>query len=221
MWVVVALGGCATATTPDETVDAPTGRPTGGIDAPRIDAPGTQIDAPTQCTMMTSNLLTNPAFEMTTTGWMETLIASQAIVRADGPVAAHTPTLKAWMGGVLGDILGPPAVDALWQDVAIPASTTMLVITGMYDVRTVETSTGTAFDTGSLALVTTANAPIETVLALSNLTPKTTWTAINHPVVAAVAGMTIRLRMTSSNDFTAASSFYFDSLGLMATFCGP
>ena len=124
------------------------------------------------------------------------------------------------MGGVLGAIFGPPAVDALWQDVMIPASTTMLVITGMYDARTTEIS-GTVFDRGSLALVTTANAPIETVIALTNLTPTTTWTAINHPVTAAVAGMTIRLRMTSSNDFTSASSFYFDSLGLMATFCGP
>lgn len=180
-----------------------------------------QIDAPTGCTMMTSNLLTNPAFEMTTTGWMETRIDGEAIVRADGPVAAHTPTMKAWMGGVLGQILGPNAVDAIWQDIVIPASTTAVVITGMHDVRTTETSTGTAFDTASIALVTTANAPIETVLAVSNLTPKTTWTAINHPVTAAVAGMTVRLRMTSSNDFTSASSFYFDSLAVMATFCGP
>ena len=96
----------------------------------------------------------------------------------------------------------------------------MLVVTGMYDVRTAETG-NTAFDTGTLALVTTTNAPIESVLALTNLTPRTTWTAINHPVTASVAGMTVRLRMTSSNDFTAASSFYFDSLGLMATVCGP
>lgn len=216
LWLVVALGGCATATTSNEPPDAPPG----SVDAPRIDAPGQQIDAPTPCTMMTSNLLINPAFEMTTTGWMETRIGTEAIVRADGPVAAHTPTLKAWMGGVLGG-LGAPATDALWQDVMIPASTTMLVVTGMYDVRTTETSTGTVFDSGSIAIVTTANAPIESVLALSNLTPKTTWTAINHPVTAPVAGMTIRLRMTSSNDFSSGSSFYFDSLGLMATFCGP
>jgi len=215
LWLVVGLVGCATATPGNEPPDAPAGGP----DAPRVDAP-MAIDAPEPCTMMTSNLLTNPAFEMTTTGWMETLIDAQAIVRADGPVAAHTPTLKAWMGGVLGGIV-TPASDALWQDVMIPASTTQLVVTGMYDVRTVETSTTTAFDTGTLALVTTANAPIESVLALSNLTPRTTWTAINHPVTAAVAGMTIRLRMTSSNDFTSTSSFYFDSLGLMATFCGP
>lgn len=216
LWLVVALGACATATPGTEnelTPDAPGN--------PRIDAPPeVLIDAPPPCTVMTSNLLTNPAFEMMTTGWMETRIDNAAIVRADGPVAAHTPTLKAWMGGVLGN-LGAPAVDALWQDVMIPASTTQLVVTGMYDVRTTETSTGTAFDTGTLALVTTANAPIESVLALSNLTPKTAWTAINHPVTAAVAGMTIRLRLSSRNDFTAASGFYFDSLGLMATFCGP
>ena len=103
------------------------------------------IDAPVPCTTMTSNLLVNPAFEMMTTGWMETRIDNEAIIRADGTVAAHTPTLKAWMGGVLGDI-GAPAVDALWQDVQIPASTTQLVVTGMYDVRTAETG-GTAFDT--------------------------------------------------------------------------
>ncbi len=216
LWFVVGLVGCATATPGNEPPDAPVGGP----DAPRIDAPGVVIDAPVQCTTMTSNLLTNPAFEMTTTGWMETLIDAQAIVRADGPVAAHTPTLKAWMGGVVGGLI-TPATDALWQDVVIPASTTQLVVTGMYDVRTLEATTTSVFDTGTLALVTTANAPIESVLALSNLTPRTAWTAINHPVTAAVAGMTIRLRMTSSNDLSSTSSFYFDSLGLMATFCGP
>jgi hypothetical protein len=216
LWLLVAVAGCATATEPSATVDAPMG----SVDAPRVDAP-IQIDAPTGCTMMTSNLLMNPAFEMTATGWMQTLIDGEAIVRADGPVAAHSPTMKAWLGGVLGEILGPPAQDAIWQDIAIPSSTTMVRITGMYDVRTTETSTGTAFDTATLALVTTANAPLESILALSNLTPKTTWTAIDHPVSAAVAGMTIRLRMASSNDFTSSSSFYFDSLAVMATFCGP
>jgi len=217
LWFLAAVTGCATATEPSVTVDAP---PRSNDDAPRIDAPGQDIDAPPACTIMTSNLLMNSAFEMTTTGWMETQIDGEAIVRADGPIAAHTPTMKAWLGGVLGDI-GAPAQDALWQDIVIPASTTMIVITGMYDVRTTETSTGTAFDTATLALVTTANAPLEPILAVSNLTPKTTWTAIDHPVTAAVAGMTVRLRMSSSNDFTATSSFYFDSLAVMATFCGP
>ena len=213
LWLVAALGGCATATSETEgTPDAPS--------TPRIDAPDTvEIDAPPPCTVMTSNLLVNPAFEMMTTGWMETRIDNEAIVRADGTVTAHTPTLRAWMGGVLGD-LGAPAVDALWQDVMIPASTTQLVVTGMYDVRTTEIG-GTAFDTATVTLVTPADAPIESVLAVSNLTPKTAWTAINHPVTATVAGTTVRLKLSSRNDFTAASGFYFDSLGLMATYCGP
>ncbi len=212
-WLILALGACATATS--ETEPSPD-----ASSNPRIDAPEMMmVDAPPPCTVMTKNLLVNGAFEMTTTGWMETRIGNAAIVRADGTVVAHTPTLRAWMGGVLGNI-GAPAVDALWQDVMIPASTTQLVVTGMYDVRTAETGS-TAFDTGSLTLVTTADAPIESVLAVSNLTPKTAWTSINHPVTAAVAGMTVRLKMTSRNDFTATSAFYFDTLALMATFCGP
>ncbi len=212
-WLVLAPGACATATSENQAMPDASSNP-------RIDAPDMMmIDAPAPCTMMTSNLLVNPAFEMMTTGWMETRIGNAAIVRADGTITAHTPTLRAWLGGVLGT-LGAPAVDALWQDVMIPASTTQLVVTGMYDVRTAETGS-TAFDTGTLALVTTADAPIESVLAVSNLTPKTAWTVINHPVTAGVAGMTVRLKMSSRNDFTSTSAFYFDTLGLMATFCGP
>jgi len=76
------------------------------------------------------------------------LIDAQAIVRADGPVAAHTPTLKAWMGGVVGGLITPAPMPV--QDVVIPASTTQLVVTGMYDVRTLETSTITRSTPGRL-----------------------------------------------------------------------
>ena len=151
------------------------------------------------------------------TGWTETLIqAGFPLITDQDGIPEHSAPFKAWLGGFESGGVNS-VTDILIQDVAIPAMTTQLVLTGFHDVRTSETTTTTAFDTASLSVTETNGTPIVTILSLSNLTPKTTWTAINHTFAQNLSGQTVRLRMTSSNDINLTSSFYFDTMALTAT----
>ncbi|MBL9016981.1 MAG: hypothetical protein JNL83_22520 [Myxococcales bacterium] len=221
LWPLALVTACAQAgqSQPQGQVDAPPGTtPDAQIDAPMMGGEA-GIDTPGPCTPMMVNLLQNGNFETQplATGWTETRYQNEPIVRADGTIVAQSGTVRAWLGGVLGGI-GAAATDALHQDVAVPASATNIVITGFYDVRTGETGT-TQYDTASFAITSTGGAVLQQVQALSNAAPTTAWTAINVPVTANIAGQTVRLRLASSNDFTAATSFYFDTLALTATVC--
>lgn len=225
-----ALAGCASAESQQQgvgVVDSGTGgadpdAATGGSDSSGDDAAtSTPPDAaPPACTIMTRDLLMNPAFEGTPTGtgWTATPInATYPLVTAQtGGVTAQSPTMRAWLGG----IAQANAVDHLYQDVAIPASTTMLVITGFYEVRTGE-SGSTVYDSGTAEIQTTAGAQIELIKSLDNAHATTAWTPLDHTFtnVAQMKGQTVRLHFTSSSDDSLATSFFFDTLHLNATYC--
>ena len=100
----------------------------------------------------------------------------------------------------------------------IPANTTQVRLTGVYEVRTLEID-GFAYDTAQLALTQTDGTPFHVFKDLSNLTPTTAWTAIDQLAPANLAGQTIRIRITTTNDIIDATSFYFDTLALTATIC--
>jgi hypothetical protein len=188
----------------------PDARPDARPDAPP-DAP------PDACIPVVTQLLQNPAYDLTPdgVGWQQQLIQSgYPIVTGQDGIAEHSPPYKAWLGGFTGNAV----TDVLYQDVAIPPATTQLVLSGYYDVRTQESTTATtAYDTASLGVTQTNGTPIVTILALSNLTPKTAWTLFNHTFAQNLSGQTVRLRMTSTNDPSLVSSFYFDTFTLTAT----
>ncbi len=186
-----------------------------------IDAPAVVDAPPDACVPVTTQILVNPVFDLTPvgTGWTQTVIDPMypLITDQDG-VVEQTAPYKAWLGGIVAP--SGSVTDLLYQDVAIPAGTTQLVLTGFYEVRSSESVTDTnVYDTASLAVTQTTGTLIVTVNSFSNRTPTTTWTAINHTFAQNLSGQTIRLRMTSSNDFLNATSFYFDSLALNATHC--
>jgi hypothetical protein len=210
--VVAVFSACAQAGVSLEHADASGG----GGDAKRDSSSGIDgppIDGPTQCTTMTVNLLQNGTFEGAplATMWTETRYQNQPIVRTDG-VAGQSPTTKAWLGGLA------PATDALSQDIAIPASATGITFTGYYQVLTAETG-ATVFDRGRADLVMPSGTAIESLASLDNAHPASTWTTISHPIAASIAGQTVRLKLSSTNDVLNASSFYFDTLALTATVC--
>lgn len=194
------------------------------IDAPMIDAPilidAPMIDAPPDaCVPVVTELLVNPVFDLSPvgTGWQQTLIHPAApLVTGDDGIAEHTAPYKAWLGGIEAETAS--VTDVLWQDVTVPAGTTQLVLTGYYEVRTSET-TAILYDTASFDLTMTNGTPIQNLRSLSNLTPTTAWTAITHTFTQNLAGQTVRLRMTSSNDFLNVTNFFFDTLSLRATHC--
>jgi hypothetical protein len=178
------------------------------------------------CVPVQTQLLGNPAFDTSPdASWTqqpidETNFGPIISPGQSGGVVPQTPSFMAWLGGVYGDEEGTSQklVDEIYEDVAIPANTTSLVLTGYYNVKTGETGSS-VFDRGSLSLNTTSNTVIENVLSLTNANATADWTPINHTVNANVAGQTVRLFMTSSNDFSNATSFYFDSFSLVATHC--
>lgn len=167
-------------------------------------------------------LLSNPVLDLNPSGmgWIQQNIDDLApIITGDDGVAEHSPPFKAWMGGLEAFDYGVNSVtDTLYQDVTIPANTTQVRLTGVYEVRTMEVDP-TAYDTAQLALTQTDGTPLQVVKDLSNLTPTTTWTAIDTLAPANLAGQTIRVRITTTNDVIDATSFYFDTLALTATIC--
>jgi len=231
---LVALTACSAQSSPSELTlpdasqaartDAPNNPPP---PPPGADAAVVPADAATPagdaCVPQVTQLLVNPAFDNAPigTGWSQTLIdvLSPLITDADG-VVEHTTPYKAWLGGFEA---GTGTVkDSLVQNVAIPANTTHLVLTGMYDVRTDELPSTIEYDTAKLVITELDGTTIVTVLALSNTAPTTAWTMFGHAFTQNLSGKTVRVRLTSTNDLSDATSFFFDSLALTATHgCAP
>lgn len=223
------LAGCAsgrsTAEPPDAAVAGPVDAKVwrdGQIEA-IADAQPVQIPPDAyECQVQTQQLLVNPVLDMNPTGmgWVQQSIDTAApVITSDDGVVEHSAPFKAWMGGFQAYDYGLFTVtDMLHQDVTVPAGTTALRFTGVYDVRTSETETGT-FDTAQLSLVQPDGTPLETIKSLSNGTPTTGWTPLDHTFAAPHAGAAVRLRITTSNDVIDPTSFYFDTLALTATVC--
>jgi hypothetical protein len=240
------LAGCASGSAAQQQQDAPLGGPIdakvyldGQIEghpdapvdaAPHIDAPrdappdARPIDAPPDaCVPQTTELLANPVFDLSPAGvnWQQVPIdPTYPPITSDG-FAAHTAPYKAWMGGFDGQTEGTSSVtDVVYQDVVVPAGTTALVLTGYYVVGTNETDMTTVYDTASVDLLQTNGTPIENVMRPTNLTVTgSSWTAFSHAFTAIPAGQTVRLRITSTNDISNATNFFYDTLSLKATHC--
>lgn len=221
----LAVTGCASAGVGIES-DAGTGgggdRADGGgnpipnVDAaPPIDAPP-PVDAPPGCNPMTTELLVNGNFDTTPlgTGWTATPInATYPIVTADGTLKETAPNI-AWMGG----LEATPNTDELHQDVMVPAGTTMLALTGYYQIRSGDIPF-LPIDYIDVQLTTTTGTMLESVLALDNTDATTQWTPISKTFAMPYAGQMVRLHVTTDSDDTDATSFFLDSLALTATKC--
>ncbi|MDB4956913.1 MAG: peptidase and in kexin sedolisin [Myxococcales bacterium] len=171
-------------------------------------------DAPPGCVMQTQELLVNGNFDSAPlgTGWTQS--DPSLVTSADG-VAEQSAPNKGWLGGVTS------GTDLLYQDVAIPASTTALAISGFFDVRSAEDPNDPLgpYDFGRAELVTTGGTLIDTIGTYDDSKPQAAWVALSHTFTANVAGQTVRLRFTSTNDGINPTSFYFDTLSLRATIC--
>lgn len=248
MWSLVAVAGCASANSARDdggvtqqdakiyldgqlegTHDAP-------IDAPRDAAIDARPDAPPDafryldaCVPKTDELLANPTFDLAPQGtnWTQVPIANATggpyyPITSDGVTPQSAP-YDVWLGGLTGADVTPntaTVTDQVYQDVAVPANTTSLVITGYYIVGTTETTTTTQYDHGTLELTQTNGTPIEGVLAFSNLSATgATWVAFSHTFTTVPSGQTVRVHFTSTNDISNQTNFFFDTLSLKATHC--
>ncbi len=237
----VLFAGCASGSAAQSQQDAPVGDNdatlpidgnSGHIDAaidapPHIDAPvdaPPRVDAPPDaCVPQTTELLANPVFDGTplATGWTEVLIDPSGPIIGSAGFAAHTAPNKAWLGGYAGSDEGVSSVtDQLYQDFLVPAGTTQLVLTGVYAIGTQESPNTSVYDTASVDLTQTSGTEIENIQAVTNLSVTgNAWTAFSHTFTNIPAGQTVRLRFTSTNDISGATSFLYDTLSLKATHC--
>lgn len=191
-------------------------------DSSRLDSSTGGTDSSTSCTMVVTDLLANGDFDGTPagTGWTAAPIdAAYPIVTGDtGGITAQSATIRAWMGGL--ERASASNKDSLYQDVMVPATTTMLALTGFYEVRTAEYINGT-YDFGKVELLTTAGTQIELIKDLDDDHATTAWTPLDYTItaLAMAKGQTVRLRFSTASDSTDVTSFFFDTLKLNATHC--
>jgi hypothetical protein len=223
LYVCLALAGCAQAKSTDgddEPVDAAVVRTdaspqlTDGSPQPIVDAP------PGPCTTSTVNILDNSSFDGTPAGvdWNATPIdpAYPLVTNAVEGVPAQSATYRAWLGGF--EQSASTNKDVMYQDVAIPATTTRLELKGYFDLRTGETTAG-IYDRATVELTTTTNTQLELVRALDDNGATTLWTPFSKVFTGSYAGMTVRVRLSSASDIVDPTSFYFDTFELLATVC--
>jgi hypothetical protein len=187
-----------------------------------IDAPPPPPDA---CVPVAVERLQNPVFDLTPDGVGWTAVRDPSLYPIISPnptglVAISAPN-KAWLGGATGQSLGVAAVtDSLHQDITFPANATTFVVTGYYLIGGIEV-TGTLYDTFSLDVIQTNGTPIENVLALNNTQHigAQTFTAFSKTLTSNLAGQTVRLRLTSTNDFINHTNFFIDSLSFKSSQC--
>ncbi len=213
----------ASATDAHVSIDAHTPIDARPIDAEPIDA-AKPIDAEAidACVPVATQLLANPVFDLAPVGTLWTQVPIDPMyppITSDGFAAQSTP-YKACMGGITGEDEDEDTVtDFVYQDVAVPAGTTKLELTFYYASGTQETDLSYPYDTSDLALLKTDGTLIEDVLSQSSEVTVGTWTHVDHVFTALSAGQTVRLQITSTNDITNASNFFFDTLALTATHC--
>jgi hypothetical protein len=241
MLLIVGLVGCASGGRPFEppgdqpgpdapkSPDDPPDPPVPPIDAPEAPTDSTVLppDGSGPCTPVSTERLANPALDLAPvgTGWSEVPLQNvpggpYAIISADGPTSS-APN-GAWLGGFPGEQAVPAAstlTDQLFQDVTFPADATTFVVSGMFLVGTNEFPFGIVFDTFSLAVTETNGSPIETVLQLDNTDDGDSYAGFSKTLTSNLAGRTVRLRATSTNDSTDHTNFFLDSLSFKATFC--
>ena len=110
----------------------------------------------------------------------------------------------AWLGGLFN------VTQSIYQDVAVPAGTTKLTLSGYLWITTEEH--GGTFDHLYAEII--APGGTETVGHWTNLSSNTGWTLFSTQASGNYAGQTIRLRIRSTNDATLNTNFFLDTCDL-------
>jgi Putative Ig domain len=157
------------------------------------------VSTPGQCSSP-GQKLGNPGFE---TGTAAPWTASRAaIISSSTAKPTHTGSWKAWLDG-----LGRTRTDTLSQSVSIPAGCSSYALSFWLHIDTAETTTTTAFDTLTVAVVN--GATTTTLATYSNLTPIAGYAQKSFDL-SAYAGKTVTVRFTGREDVSLQTSFVVD-----------
>jgi cysteine-rich repeat protein len=164
-----------------------------------------------------TSLLVNGGFDDGDTGWSEMSdVRTTLIVRQGDPalvaagVAPESPAYLAWLGG--GAIADNSVIS---QQVTIPNNAVHVSVRGFIYITTLDDPT-TPFDTANAEIVNGASTlPLSD---WSNADHSDAWVSFDASVVAVpLRGMTVTFQVRSFNDDELTTSFFLDSLSLIAT----
>lgn len=147
------------------------------------------------------NLLANPGFESGATSWT----ASSGVITNSTSASAHSGSYYAWLDGY-----GSTHTDTLSQSVTIPAASAA-TLSFYLNISTSETTTSTAYDTLRVQVVSSGTT--STLATYSNLNKGTGYVA-RSVSLGAYTGKTVTLKLTGTEDSSAATSFLVDDTSL-------
>jgi hypothetical protein len=143
--------------------------------------------------------LGNPGFE---TGSAAPWSATAGVIDSSTGQPAHSGSWKAWLNGY-----GTTHTDTLTQSVSIPAGCSTYTLSFWLHIDTAETTTTTAYDTLTVKAGTT------TLATYSNLN-KNTGYAQKSFNVSSLAGQTITISFSGTEDSSLQTSFVIDDTAL-------
>lgn len=127
---------------------------------------------------------------------------------------AHSPPNMAWLGYNVVD-----AVVTLSQNLTVPANAVTLTVSGYRLIRTNE-DTNQAYDRANLTLQNDATQQNLRPQPWSNLDSQNAWLSFSYPTDAApFAGGTATFVISADMDNGVITSFFFDSLSVIADVC--
>jgi hypothetical protein len=194
----------------DGAVEVADAAPMPSIDAaPMIDA---APPADAMCT--TTQLLLNPSFDADPINkdWVEVRdpenMNQRVISDSDLTPRAHSAPGRIWFGSRNN------FTEAAYQDVAVPAGTIELVLTGQVYVGVEDT-----VDHAELEIRRTDNTVITEVKRWVRADANSAFAAFSLPITGNHAGTTVRLAFKGTTSAFTPSSWMFDTLALNATAC--
>jgi len=222
-------------------IDPTDADPDGAVpDAAVPDAAAPDAAVPDACVPSSQQILLNGNVDATCTGSGATLscpnwtmqpavaayppiVTTAELTTAQTGVTPQSGGRAVWIGGLHA------ATDALYQDIAIPASATSVTINGYRWLGTSETTPSTPHDYARVQIRNTSGTVLETLQEWSNANSTTNWTFFTATATGSYAGQTIRVVVTSTTDADPTpsntedeagfTSFYFDTLAVNVLAC--
>jgi hypothetical protein len=167
---------------------------------------GDTVPPPASCAELGApELLVNGNFDSgPTSHWVQA--SDFPLIVNDAPVGPHTVPYIAWLGGLESH------TDSLYQAIAVPPQPGQLTVSGQLWIATQETAGD--FDTFSLSIRSTSGVLLENLLLRTNQDSSGSWVPFQVSASGNYAGTTVRLFLTSTNDFSFSTSFFFDTLSV-------
>lgn len=167
------------------------------------DAPGPALTTSGATAAVT--LIVNPGFESGGTGWTA---SGTDVISTNDVEPARTGTTKAWLGGI-----GEAHTDRLWQRVTLPASAAAITLGFYLHVSTEETS-GDAFDTMAVRVLSTSGQVLRTLKTFSNLQERDDY-RLETLNLTDFRGQTVRIEFLAKEDNGSLTSFVLDDISLI------